>query len=241
MEKLIERQLRDWEFARQKQLAESPEVKPETADFVCISRMPGSGGGKIAARVGEQLGWPVFDKQILHMMAGDDVMREQIYRSLDERDLGWFEETFLSLMQSEYRRNDYFHRLVETILCLARQGSGVFVGRGADLILPRDRGLRVRIVAPLDWRIANYTNQHAMTPEQASEEVARIEKERADYIRQHFHVDVNEPTRVDLTINRVHFTTDQAAHLIVHTFKEVAQKAPPQSPVASPVPARRLA
>jgi len=213
--KLVEKQMRNWELARGQRLAGSDTPPREVQPFVTISRQAGSGGRELAAALGETLGWPVFDRQILQSMAGDDTIRHRVYQSLDERDLGWFEESLRAFMQSEFVRNDYFRRLGETVLSLARQGSAIFVGRGIDLVLPRTVGLRLQIVAPLEKRVEWWCAAHDTTPAVARQDLESMDEERASFIRRHFGADHVEPTRFDLTVNVEHMNRAQAVDIVL--------------------------
>ncbi len=212
--KLVEQQMRNWELARSQRTPEEVEDRPEVADFVCISRDVGTGAKQIGVLLGERLGWPVLDKEILHAMARDDAIREQIYASMDERDIGWCEEVLRAFTQPEFVKNDYFHQLTKTLLSLARQGSAVFIGRGADMVLPHDTGLRVRIVAPLAARTQRVAQQRGISEEEARKEIQRLEAERAGYIHKHFHVDTHNPERFDMVINLARISTSQAVDII---------------------------
>lgn len=210
----VERQMRNWEIARA-QRGPAAAAKPSVHDFIALSRAVGAGGGAIAAALGERLGWPVFDQQILNVMAGDDESRQRVYASMDERDLTWCEEVLRSLMGHEFKRNDYFHCLSRTIVGLARQGPAVFLGRGADVILPRDKGLRVRLVAPMRMCVANYAARHNLPPEKAEAAVRENEKNRAEFVRHHFHIATDAPDRFDLVINLGTFSAEKTVELIL--------------------------
>lgn len=214
IEKAVDRQLRNWELRRTQRLQTDEPRRPEVEDFIAISRQVGAGASEIASALAARLKWPRFDKEILQAMAGDDATRHKIYKSLDEYDLGWWEEAFRSIMDPEFIRNDYFRRLVKTTLSLARQGSAVFVGRGADLMLPHNLGFRVRIVAPIAKRLQRFADRHSITLTQAGDIVTRIDRERAEFVRHHFRVDINDPTRCDLTLNMEHFSIEQAVEAI---------------------------
>ena len=215
IEKLLERQMRNWEMRRAQRLGTDEPRRPEVEDFIAISREVGAGASEIARALASRLNWPWFDKEILQAMAGDDSIRHRIYQSLDERDLNWWEEAFRAIADPEFIRNDYFRRLVKTTLSLARQGSAILVGRGADLMLPRDLGFRVRIVAPIAMRLQRFADRHGMTLKQAGDIVPRIDRERAEFIRHHFRVDIDDPTRCDLNINMAHFAIDQGVETIL--------------------------
>jgi len=224
--RLVERQMRNWELARAQRQDVPVEQRAVVGDFVAISREVGAGGRTVATLLGERLAWPVFDKEILNKMAGDDGLRRQIYDSMDERDIGWVEESLRSLMQPEFVRNDYLHRLTQTVLSLARQGGGVFLGRGSDRILPPDRGLRVRLVAPLEVRAQRYAERERRSLGDARDEIARIGKDRMEFVHRHFGIDSTDPTRYDLVINTAKLSPATAVDLIVAARQHVMIQRP---------------
>lgn len=213
LSRYAEKNMRNWEIARAQLYSSRP--RPAVADFITISNIVGAGGRDIALAVGEKLGRPVFDRDLLKHMADDDATRAELYRSMDERDLGWLEMTLRSLAESTFRKNDYFHRLLETVLCLARQSPAVFVGRSADLILPHSKGLRVKLIASLEYCAKRFAERNQTTLQQAREEVARIEAERRDFVLHHFHIDGNDPRRFDLLINVERFSAEQIVDFIL--------------------------
>ena len=223
LSKVVERQMRNWELAR----SQTPRPKSSSSgpsdygvfDFVTITNDVGGGGGDIGHMLGERLGWPVFDREILSAMAADDEVRARMYRSMDERDIGWFEDAIRTLIRGEYQKNDYFHRLTETLLCLARQSYAIFIGRSSDLILPRNKGLRVKVICSYEQRLANFAKHSGGTLKEAAKQVERISRERATFIRHKFQIDILEPTRFDLLINTERFKTQQAVELILKAMK----------------------
>lgn len=215
LSRLVERQMRNWELARDQRPSDRGEALAPVEDFICISRQVGTDGRKLAEILGERLGWPIFDREILEAMAGDDDARRQVYESMDQRDLSWWEETLRALMQSEFVRNDYFKRLSETLFSLARQGNCIFLGRGADLLLPADLGFRVRLVAPAAFRVEILAAGRAMTPRESRQQVERIESERERFFRHHFGVAIDAPDRYDMTINVARFLYEDAVEVIL--------------------------
>jgi len=213
--KVIEKQMRNWEIARTQHLDSEAALRSEVQQFVAMSNDVGAGGGEIASQLSKKLNWPIFHREILTTMANDDKVREQLYRSMDERDLGWFEEAFRSLTQDEFKKNDYFHRLTETVLVLARQSHAIFLGRAADLILPRKRGLRVKIVGSLEYRIQRFAEHNQVNIDEARKTVARIERERGDFISHRFPQRTDDRDRFDLMINAERLTTEQATKLVL--------------------------
>ncbi len=211
---LVERQMRNWELAREQQAKSESVAENRVEEFLCLSREVGVDALGVARALGERLGWPVFDREILEAMAGDDLLRRQVYESMDERHLSWWEETLRSLMQSEFVRNDYFKKLSETLLSLACQGHCIFVGRGADLLLPAEIGLRIRLVAPLSMRVAAVCSWHHLTTREAEQWIDRVEVERRRYLHRHFGVEVDELVRYDLTLNMGRWKSSEIVDII---------------------------
>ncbi len=213
----VERQMRNWELASTQRVTETLPSQSTSLveDFICVSRQVGADGRRVAKALGNRLGWPVFDREILDVMAGDDTVRRQIYASMDGRDLSWWEEALRSLMQSEFVRNDYFRKLSETLLSLTRQSHCILVGRGADLVLPTEVGFRARLVAPIAIREKRLADIHCLTSNEARQYLKRVEVERRRFFHNHFGVDLEDPTRYDMTINLDRFSCDDAAGLIL--------------------------
>lgn len=212
---VVERQMRNWELARQQQRESGTTQVESVKPFVTISRSAGSGGEEVATLLAQECGWPLFDREILQFMAGDDTTRTRLYESLDERDLGFIQESVRVFFGGDLDRNDYFHRLTETVLTLARKGNAIFVGRGADLILPREMGVRVRLTAMPALCARRYAEEHGIDPVRAARELNQILQERNQFIRHHFKVDPDAADRFDLTMNLSALSVAEAVDVVL--------------------------
>jgi hypothetical protein len=212
---VLERQMRNWEIAREQKVEALLPTETGLKDFVVISRAVGLPGLKIASQVGARLGWPVFVRQVLQVMAGNDEYLRRLYAVMDEQDIGWLEDILRSMGLGKYGKDDYFHRLTATVLSIARTGNAVFLGRAADLILPKNAGFRVALAASRDYCLKCYAEQKHIPLAQADREVKVIEKERAAFIRHHFRMDANDPCRCDLVVNMERFSEAQIIELIL--------------------------
>ena len=225
MARVVERQMRNWELARSQRLKVPEPRRREVEDFVTVSRRVATpGADAVAARLGKELGWPVFDKEILETMGGDDFYRQQIYANMDQRDLSWTEELLRGFFDGKFVKNDYFRRLGETLLSLARQGSAVFVGRGADLVLPKDRGFRVRLIDSWEARVAFMAAERGLGPAAAAAAIERLEKERGAFLERHFGLDPATSARFDLSVHLGRFEPDQAVEVILKARRIRAAK-----------------
>ncbi len=224
--RIVERQMRNWELARTQHPTDARQEPAEVAEFIAVSRQVGAGGAEVAAMLGERLGWPVFDKTILQVMAGTDEIRRKLYDSMDERDIGWFEEALRAFADPAFVKNDYFHRLVETVLFIARKSPAVFLGRAVDLILPRQAGFRVRLVAPLDNRLSNFTREFDVSGDEARQQIPQLDSQRAEFTRKHFATEPDDPQRYDLIVNMASFEPSDAAELIFSARAKLRRLSP---------------
>lgn len=221
IQKMVERQMRNWELARAQRVQPRPtEAGEPIQEFVTLSRTVASGGGRVGRLLGERLGWPVFDREILQSMADDDRVRARIYENLDEREVSWLEDAVRWLMRGDFKREDYFYRLSETVLALARRQTAVFLGRAVDCILPADKGLRVRITAPHDRRVAEMARRLGAPESQAGAELERIDKERDEYRRTYFSTATQDAVDFDLILNLARFDTEQAVEVILTALRQ---------------------
>ncbi|MCB9853579.1 MAG: cytidylate kinase-like family protein [Phycisphaerales bacterium] len=214
---MLERQMRNWEIARSQDHRQKADADMPAAvkEFVTISRSVGLPGAALAERLNERLGWPVFDRELLRTMAGDDACRARIFRDLDERAENWVQAFVRGFLQPTFvGREAYFNRLVETVAALSRSAPGIFIGRGVDLILPRDLGLRVRLTADRAFCATQYAADHGVTYDAAMREIEAIERDRARYIKQNFHVLPDEASRFDLVVNLERVTINEAIDLV---------------------------
>ncbi len=213
--RLVERQMRNWELARAQRPAEPSPKDDDVEEFICVSRMVGVAEQEVTRRLGEELQWPVFDREILNAMAGDDGLRRRVYDAMDNRDLSWWEETLRPLVHGEFVPNDYFRKLCETLLSLARTGNCIFVGRGADLVLPAAHGYRVRLVGPRAACVDRFGVEHGLDWNEAKRRVEKLESERSEFIKHHFGVGEDDPSRYDLAINLDRFSPQHVVDLIL--------------------------
>ncbi len=219
LSQLVEKQLRNWEIGLSQDRRPPEDAEHPVAAFVVLSRAVGLPAYQVATLLHERLDWPLFDKQILQAMAGDDDYRRRLYNNMDGRDLGWLEGFVRGLLQDKYGKDDYFRRLTSTVLSLARQGHAIFVGRGTQLILPEGVGFRVRLTATPAFCLDSYARQKQLTTEEAAREVKEIEEDRATYMWNHFKAKPGDPTKFDLSINMEGFSVEDTTELILSAMR----------------------
>ncbi|UCD30675.1 MAG: cytidylate kinase family protein [Planctomycetota bacterium] len=70
-----------------------------------------------------------------------------------------------------------------------------------------------------DRRIRNFTERAGLNAKKAAKQVTYTDRERADFIRKHFNLNINETARFDLLINVECFSIEQVAEIIWSALK----------------------
>jgi len=200
-------------------------VNKPVAFTIALSREAGTYGAAIARQVGDRLGWPVYDSELLRRIAEDLGVRRTLVDTIDERQRSWLEECLAALSPApEVSEFTYFRHLMETVLSLAKIGSCVIVGRGATKALPFETTLRVRVVAPLEHRAAAVAREHGVSLAAATERVQITDRNRNRFVTSHFKMDATEPTNYDLILNAARFSVAECADLVIAALETLRAK-----------------
>jgi cytidylate kinase len=195
--------------------AADAEKAPVPGPYVTISREAESGGAEIARRLGERLGWSVLDRELVNELARRLELEARLLELMDETRVGWFSETLLNLFNSRLvLQGSYVSMLSRVIALAAFDGRVIIVGRGGNLVLPPDDGIRVRVVAPRALRLAALAEREGLDSKKAGARLDQLDNSRAEFIRRQFHADLREATLYDLVIDSARFGLGGSAELI---------------------------
>ena len=204
-----------WQVRHQEADAGS-EKAAAPAFTIALSREAGTYGAAIAHAVADSLSWPVYDSELMQRIANELGVRQSLLSSMDEHHVSWLSEYLEGLSPhrgvSQYA---FMRRLLETLLSLAARGNCVIVGRGATKVLPAATTLRVRIVAPREHRIEAVQREHSISRDEAARWVEATDRERNEFVREHFGMDATDPGNYDLVLNAARFPIEQSAELII--------------------------
>jgi len=202
-----ERRMQAWDhvqeieerFLREQELKRLSEgIHP----YLTISREAGAGGGEIARGVGEKLNWEVFDKSLLDRVSERYHLSRPMLRLVDEVRSNWVHDVLGTWIDRQVVPPEkYVTCLRGVVLTAARHAHVVLVGRGAQFLLPRDRGLAVRIIAPEKFRIERTMQEKGLDAEAARQFVETTDRNRREFVRRYFHHDLDDPHVYDLVIN----------------------------------------
>jgi cytidylate kinase len=184
--------------------------------FVAISREIGAGGSEIGAALGKRLGWPIFDRNLLDCVAEHFNLPRVMLDLVDETHANWVYDVLGTWMDRKIVPHEKFVACLSRIVAeAARQGHGVFVGRGAQFLLPRKETLTVRLIASPEYRTRQIMSQMNMNETDARHHVMEVDSGRRDFAERFFHHDITDPHLYDMVINVERSGTTKAVDEIV--------------------------
>lgn len=218
--KIIEKQMSFWRIQRQAQetVVKKPFVPP---NVITLSNSFGSNGVAIAHRVGEMLGIPTYDREIVEHIATTAKVRTETVETLDEVVQGQIEDYIAArFRERKFDQSDYLMALTRTIMGLWGHGTCVMIGRGACHIVYRKNALAVRIVAATPFRVEFVQKLLDVAEKEARRRMERMDSERDTFIRRLFNEDIDDPLVYDMVINRTGLTDEDCAALIVEAYRK---------------------
>ena len=108
---------------------------------------------------------------------------------------------------------------MQVISTIGKHGRAVIVGRGAHVILPVEKILRVRVVCPLPHRIKNIARRLNVSDAEARKIVLKTDADRRSFIRKYFYIDASDPLNYDVVINTGRISYDTAVESIIAGLK----------------------
>ncbi len=222
LSELFERQALRWSIEGR---AGMPRLR---GAVVSISRLPFSGGDEVADRVASWLDYGLFGLDTLREIAHDPALRTQLAADLDPALLhaieARVEQVFGALGQAQLRD------LTGVLATLGERGMAVVVGRGALSILPRERTLRVLIVAPVADRVERALAELGGTRGDALRRVDQEDSERLAFLRDRLGISGDDPALYDIVLNTGDLSAEAAAALIVEALR---RRFPPTAPAGT--------
>jgi cytidylate kinase len=206
----LEKMQKHWQERRQQ--AHKPTAPAVT---IALTREAGCPGTSVAREVGSRLGWPVYDHELLELIAEEMGLRVNLLESIDERRQSWILESLETFAEARFvSENSYVRHLIQTILSLGAHGQCLIVGRGAAQILPVQTTLRVRLVAEREDRITALAARLGLPRDEAARKVEQTDRERVAFIKDHFQRDPTEIHQYDLVLNTSRWSVADCADLI---------------------------
>jgi len=189
-----------------------------------ISREYGSGGFEIGNRVAERLGYQFVDKERLFQdMERAGPRWARVAREVDEVCPTLWE-------RHDWQYRGYVSQMESLILEYALAGNVVIIGRGGFFLLGGvPFCLRVRLVAPLEARLEAIMAREGLTREAARRLIAKVDSERACYIKANYGSDWDADSLYDLSLNTASLTYDRVVDILVEGLAAKDRLATPEA------------
>lgn len=221
-EEVVGHYVRAWESRRMAREATERQAAASTDLPPCItfSRKIGVGALEIADIVARRLDYRVADRELIERIANQANISEQATAFFDERFPGYANRTFKYLFgEKSFIDSDYARHLISAVFAIAGLEPTVFVGRGAHLILPREKVLAVRCIASDDYRAQRIAGIMGIDREAARKKLGGVDKEQAAFFKKVFGKKAASPYEFDMVVNLDHFARpDDVADIVALAF-----------------------
>ena len=215
---IVERAFKDWK----KETEARGKKRTKKYPMICFSRNIGVGALEVADILGKKIGYRVIDREILEHIVTREHLDNKLEAFIDERCPSEIEDILAMLFgERSFTQNEYSRLLFRTIFSVADIGPAIFVGRGAHLILPRDRVFAVRLICSTEFRVQRLASMLKIPESAASIKINHYDMDQKNFFRRVYNLD-NAPAReFDMVINRDYFPDAKSIAEIVETaFKE---------------------
>lgn len=201
--------------------------------IVTISRQIGAGGGEIACRVADALGFRVVDNELIDKVAEQAGMPPAEVAEREERAPGFIERLARALARSSPEllspspdklpepEEATLVRVTEKVVAeIAAQGRVVMVGRAASAVLSASHdALHLKIVAPASVRIERMVERFRVDPREAERRLKESDSNRGRYHSHYYGRDWNDATHYHMVLNAGPLGLDGATAVIVGRAK----------------------
>jgi CMP/dCMP kinase len=201
---------------------------------VTISRLFGSGGSEVAARVAASLGWTLLDNAFVDRVAARlgrtpvevQAIEERVpslaERLADALALGSPEIVSPALSAPLPPTEERLLEVTEHVIddAIAR-GPVVLVGRGAQSYLAqRTDAFHVFCYASKAALVARVVQREGLNADEAARRVDDVNKRREQYVRRHWQRSWHAPENYHLCVNTERLGVDGAADIIAQAARE---------------------
>lgn len=197
--------------------------------IVTIGRQTGSGGRAIGRALGEKLGIPFYDKELLTMAAEHSGYREELFENHDEKPassllyslaMGTGSYTGAAGHTEMPLDHKLFLAQFETIRKLADKGPCIIVGRCANYALEEHPGLlSVFIRANKEDRVKRVMEVWGYSERKAADFMIKNDRKRSSYYNYYANSKWGDAASYDMVMNSSVFGVDGCVGILAEAIK----------------------
>ena len=154
---------------------------------ITIGRQFGSGGKGVADALGQKLGFPVYDNELITKAAQESGFSTELFVQSDEKKRFFslsaiFASGYSSEAENYMSDKGLFKIQCEAIRHIAEQGPAIIVGRCSDYVLrDRDNTLDIFLTSPVEIRARRVAERQKIPYEKALGIVENKDRSREEY------------------------------------------------------------
>jgi cytidylate kinase len=191
--------------------------------IVTISRGTLSGGEALANLLSGKTGYPVIGLEVIK----DAAARFGISESAISKQLSQGPRVIERLAGD--KRRIYLSAVQSALSERALQGDFIYHGlAGHFLLLEVPNVLKIRLVAPLPYRVKSVMEKKSFTEQEAIKYIEKVDEKRKQWTRLLYDVDWTDPMLYDMVINLDQVTLDTACGLILYALDQPEFKDSPE-------------
>ena len=178
-----------------------------------VEREFGSGGAEVASRLAKRLGWKLWDQLLTNEIARQMECDCRVVEEHEEKRDPLYYRLLRAFMRGSYEGSqnaprmkiadtDCIRQVAESVVKgAARVGNCVIVGRGSAYYLKDDPdAFHVFVYAPFGEKVRRL-QEDGRSESEAMQLVESVDRDRAAFIKEYFHVDWPERQRFHMMMN----------------------------------------
>lgn len=194
--------------------------------IITISRGTLSGGRAFSQCLARRLGYRFIDREAIIGNASICGASEEKLREAIEKPPGFWDHF------TEEKRH-YMTFFQASLAEQAKQDGLIYLGNAGHLLLHGvSHVLRVRIIAPLEFRLRAVQEEFGMSHEESSAYIEEKDNERARWTRFLYGVDWGDPALYDVVLNLQRVTIDEGCGMVGAMAREESFRCTPDSQAA---------
>lgn len=168
--------------------------------------------------VADRLGYTCWNRELVGAIATQLGVEPALVTAVDGRGHAPGDDSAAPSGPDRLGRADYVRGLREVAQAIVRRGSAVIVGRGVAFLLDPADCLRVRVVCPIEARIAGLATRSQLSLESARATVEYVDRERRAFVRELHGRDVEDASCYDLVVSTAELSLEGATDIIVAAY-----------------------
>ncbi len=199
------------------------EVREAMIDMhptICFSRKIGVGSLDLACMMAPKIGYRVIDKEIIEFIANKAQINSKSVEIFDESHPGYV-KAFLNRFSGErsFPFSNYSKNLFAAFFFLASSEPTIFVGRGAHLVLPREKVFAVRCISSKQYRVKRLSHSLSVSQKEAEEILEQADLDQRRFFSMVYQKSEAPVSEFDVVINFDYFhNPDQIADFLLRLF-----------------------